>query len=99
MANPAEGASAPTIHAAYKAVSSAYDLSTLNKGGFYQLAALFGAIAKQSSQYSDVQRLAELGNYLCTDWANSHESSIGELEHLFDTLRGWVNAGQEASHA
>ncbi|MCK0508480.1 hypothetical protein [Aromatoleum anaerobium] len=76
----------PTVLAAWKSVSRAHGTANLAYSCFTDLGALFQAIADSSNEGSQAHKLANIGGYLASDWASTHDSEREEMERHFAVL-------------
>ncbi len=93
MTTSTASASAP-IDAAHAAVTQAFNLCSLTTSSFGQIGALFRAIACHVPDHSDARKLADLGNYLCSDWGNLHDCEHTELKEHFERFTNLMKGGK-----
>lgn len=75
------------LDAAWDAVATAHNATSLAYSCFADLAALFHAIRDLSEEHSHAARLAKVGNYLAEDWANLHDCERERLDERMLALR------------
>lgn len=76
----------PIVLAAWKSVSRAHGTANLAYSCFTDLGVLFQAIADASAEGSQAHKLAKIGGYLASDWADTHDSEREEMEGHFTAL-------------
>lgn len=75
------------LEAIYRACTEANDSTELMHWYLVELSALFESIkAVENNQYSTLTRLAELGKYLCEDWANTADCAKADAARHADVL-------------
>lgn len=80
------------LEAIYRACTEANNSIELMHWYLVELSSLFESIkAVENNQYSTVTRLAELGKYLCEDWANTADCAKADAARHADVLHSMLH--------
>ena len=75
----------------HRACISAVDASELLYWYLVELSSLFESIkALDNNEFSTITRLAELGKYLCSDWANTADCAREDVAQHMDALNSML---------
>ncbi len=87
----AESSSQPNLEAIHQACIGAVDATELVHWYLVELSSLFESIkALNEDESSTIARLAELGKYLCADWANTANCAREEVAQHLEILNSMM---------